>query len=217
MDPDDFDLGELASSTTPGRKKGQDLWQLVAGAGLAIYVLWARPFGFRRVPFRLQVPYVPSSAKQVENLMSLLEGRSGKLVDLGSGDGRIVVEAYRRGFRPAVGYELNPWLMHLSSLRAWWAGCQGKVCFCREDLWKADLSNCRNVTVFLAPGLVPLLEKKLLAELPEDACIAVARFPLGWTPSGVTGNGLERVWAYDIRAVRQAQQGTTGEPSAGAQ
>lgn len=37
-----------------------------------------------------QVPYVPSHTKQVENMMSLLEGRSGKLVDLGPGDGRIV-------------------------------------------------------------------------------------------------------------------------------
>lgn len=39
-----------------------------------------------------QVPYLPSSAQQVANTMSLLKGRSGKMVDLGSGDGRLVRE-----------------------------------------------------------------------------------------------------------------------------
>ncbi|XP_048350651.1 adenine nucleotide translocase lysine N-methyltransferase-like [Sphaerodactylus townsendi] len=211
MDPDDLDPGELAPSSLQGRRKNWNLWQVVVAAGLAVSLAWTRQFGIRRLPFRLQVPYVPSSAKQVENMMVLLEKRSGKLVDLGSGDGRIVVEAYRRGFRPAIGYELNPWLVSLSNIRAWRAGCYGKVCFCQEDLWKVDLSDCSNVTVFLTPGLVPLLERKLLAELPEDACVVVARFPfLKWTPSEVTGNGLERVWAYNIGAVRQAQQGKIG-------
>ncbi|XP_054848318.1 adenine nucleotide translocase lysine N-methyltransferase-like [Eublepharis macularius] len=214
MDADDLDLGQLAPTTSHGKRKGWHLWQMAAGTGLIVYVVRTKAFGFHRVPFRLQVPYVPSSAKQVENMMSLLEGRSGKLVDLGSGDGRIVVEAYRRGFRPVIGYELNPWLLHLSNIRAWRAGCYGKVYF-RQDHWKADLTDCSNVTAFLAPGLVPLLENKLLAELPEDACVVVARFPfLEWTPTGFTGDGLERAWVYNIRAVRQAQQGKTeGSPA----
>nr|XP_056722570.1 adenine nucleotide translocase lysine N-methyltransferase-like [Euleptes europaea] len=211
MDPDDLDPRELATSALHGRRRSWDLWQMVVGAGLAASIVWTRLSGLRRLPFRLQVPFVPSSTKQVENMMSLLEGRSGKLVDLGSGDGRIVVEAYRQGFRPVLGYELNPWLVCLSDIRAWRAGCYRKVRFCQEDFWKADLSDCSNVTVFLAPGLAPLLERKLLAELPEDACVVVARFPfLKWTPSSITGDGLERVWAYDIGAVRQAQRGKTG-------
>ncbi|XP_034986531.1 adenine nucleotide translocase lysine N-methyltransferase-like isoform X6 [Zootoca vivipara] len=128
-------------------------FQIAASTSLVLYFAWAGSLalGLRKV--YLQVPYVPSSVKQVRNMMSLLQGRSGKLVDLGSGDGRIVLEAYKQGFRPSVGYELNPWLLQLSNFRAWRAGCYGNVFFRREDLWKADLTDCNNVTVFLAPSL----------------------------------------------------------------
>uniref|UniRef100_A0A6J0UU61 Adenine nucleotide translocase lysine N-methyltransferase-like isoform X2 n=1 Tax=Pogona vitticeps TaxID=103695 RepID=A0A6J0UU61_9SAUR len=204
------DLEELATELH-GKGKNWDLSQILAGAGFTLYVAWAglRALGLRRAS--LQVPYVPSSAKQVNNMMSLLKGRSGKLVDLGSGDGRIVLEAYRRGFRPVVGYELNPLLLRLSSFHAWRAGCYGKVSYCQEDFWKANLSDCNNVTVFLAPSVVPPLERKLLSELPDDACVVAARFPfIKWTPASVAGDGLEQAWAYIIRDVRRAEQATAG-------
>nr|XP_020664244.1 protein FAM173A-like isoform X3 [Pogona vitticeps] len=122
-----------------------------------------------------------------------------------------VLEAYRRGFRPVVGYELNPLLLRLSSFHAWRAGCYGKVSYCQEDFWKANLSDCNNVTVFLAPSVVPPLERKLLSELPEEACVVAARFPfVKWTPASVAGDGLEQAWAYIIRDVRRAEQATAG-------
>ncbi|XP_061455126.1 adenine nucleotide translocase lysine N-methyltransferase isoform X2 [Rhineura floridana] len=117
-----------------------------------------------------------------------------------------VLEAYKRGFRPAVGYELNPWLLRLSRYRAWKAGCSRKVFYCREDLWKVNLSDCKNVTVFLAPSVLLLLERKLLVELPEEARVVAGRFPLpSWTPTSMAGEGLNRAWAYDMKTVRQAQ------------
>ncbi|XP_066496823.1 adenine nucleotide translocase lysine N-methyltransferase [Tiliqua scincoides] len=208
MDPDDPE--DLAAALQGKTVDGWGLLQIAAGTGLAVYAVWAGILmpGFRKVPLRLQVPYVPASAKQVENVMSLLKGRSGKMVDLGSGDGRLVLEAYQRGFRPAVGYELNPWLLRLSNYRAWKAGCYGKVSYHREDLWKVDLSDCTNVTVFLAPSVLPHLESKLLAELPDEARVVAGRFPLpNWTPTSVAGEGLHRAWAYDIKTVQQAVRG----------
>ncbi|XP_066496762.1 adenine nucleotide translocase lysine N-methyltransferase-like isoform X1 [Tiliqua scincoides] len=205
MDSEDH-LEELATELF-GKGKGWGLVHIAAGTALMGYFAWAGALvlGLRKVS--VQVPYVPSSAKQIENMMSLLKGRSGKLVDLGSGDGRIVLEAYKQGFSPAIGYELNPWLVQLSNLRAWRAGCYGKVFYHKEDLWKADLSDCNNVMVFLAPSVVPPLERKLLAELPDEACVVTARFPFfKWAPSSVAGDGLERAWAYYIKAVRQAKQ-----------
>ncbi|XP_062999053.1 adenine nucleotide translocase lysine N-methyltransferase-like isoform X3 [Elgaria multicarinata webbii] len=122
-----------------------------------------------------------------------------------------VLEAYKQGFRPAIGYELIPWLLQLSNFRACWAGCYGKVFYRREDLWKADLSDCNNVTVFLAPSVVPLLERKLLSELPDEACVVAARFPfVNWTPNHFAGDGLERAWAYNIRDVRRMERDTLG-------
>ncbi|XP_034988145.2 adenine nucleotide translocase lysine N-methyltransferase [Zootoca vivipara] len=207
MEPEDAE--ELAAELHGKPVDVWDLLQIAAGTGLTAYVVWAGILmpGFRKVPLKLQVPYVPANANQVENVMSLLKGRSGKMVDLGSGDGRIVLEAYKQGFRPAVGYELNPWLLRLSSYRAWKAGYYGKVSYCRDDLWKVDLSDCKNVTVFLAPSVLQLLERKLLVELPDEARVVAGRFPLpNWTPTSMAGEGLNRAWAYDIKTVRQSEQ-----------
>uniref|UniRef100_A0A8C9J3H5 Adenine nucleotide translocase lysine methyltransferase n=1 Tax=Panthera tigris altaica TaxID=74533 RepID=A0A8C9J3H5_PANTA len=127
--------------------------------------------------------------------------RPGKTVDLGSGDGRIVLAAHKCGLRPAVGYELNPWLVGLAQLHAWRAGCAGSVCYLREDLWKVSLRDCHNVSVFLAPSVLPLLEDKLQAELPAGARVVSGRFPLPtWQPVAVMGEGLDRVWAYDVHS-----------------
>ncbi|XP_063171164.1 adenine nucleotide translocase lysine N-methyltransferase-like [Candoia aspera] len=190
-------------------------FQIASSTGFLIYFAWTGALALRFRKVSPQVPYVPSSAKQVQNMMSLLKGRSGKLVDLGSGDGRIVLEAYKQGFQPVIGYELNPWLLKLSHFHAWRAGCYGKVFYLQQDLWKADLSDCSNVTVFLAPSVVPQLENKLLSELPEEACVVAARFPfLKWTPSKVVGESLEKAWAYNIREVRQGKEDTSGSSSA---
>ncbi|XP_067563304.1 adenine nucleotide translocase lysine N-methyltransferase isoform X2 [Pseudorca crassidens] len=144
------------------------------------------------------VPYVGASARQVEHVLSLLRGRPGKMVDLGSGDGRIVLAAHKCGLRPAVGYELNPWLVGLAWLHAWRAGCAGNVSYRRENLWK-----------------LPLLEDKLQAELPAGARVVSGRFPLPtWQPVAVLGEGLDRVWAYDVHSGGPAGQAVPGPSSA---
>nr|KAF6489382.1 hypothetical protein HJG59_004842 [Molossus molossus] len=198
MEQDDAD--DALTELRERRPGPSELLQVAAGTGLAAYAVWAlllQP-GFRRVPLRLQVPYVGASVRQVEHVLSLLRGRSGKLVDLGSGDGRIVLAAHRRGLRPAVGYELNPWLVGLARFYAWRAGCAGSVCYHRKDLWK-----------------LPLLEGKLQAELPEGARVVSGRFPLPtWQPVAVVGEGLDRVWAYDIHSGGPAGQAAPAPSSA---
>ncbi|XP_069005423.1 adenine nucleotide translocase lysine N-methyltransferase [Embiotoca jacksoni] len=180
--------------------------QIAAGTGLAVYAMWVGVLqpGFRKVPLRLQVPYIPASKAQVNNVMTLLRGRKGGLVDLGSGDGRIVLEAHQQGFIPAVGYELNPWLVRVAHFHAWRAGHNGKVSYRREDLWKVDLTKCKNVTVFLAPSVLSLLQEKLQAELPDDALVVAGRFPFtDWKPCRIEGHGVDRAWAYSMQAQRQ--------------
>ncbi|XP_072457447.1 adenine nucleotide translocase lysine N-methyltransferase [Notamacropus eugenii] len=204
MDQDD--PGEAMAEIQERHLGAPGILQVAAGTGLFAYTVWAvflMP-GFRKVPLKLQVPYVPASRQHVENVMTLLRGRSGKMVDLGSGDGRIVLAAYRQGFHPVVGYELNPWLIWLSWFHAWRAGCSRKVSYQKEDLWKVNLADCKNVTVFLAPSVLPLLETKLLAELPNKARVISGRFPFpNWEPTATVGEGLDKVWAYDIGLIRQ--------------
>ncbi|NXY59524.1 F173A methyltransferase, partial [Callaeas wilsoni] len=197
-----------------GALGGRELLALAVASGAAAWATWAVLLmpGFRRVPLRLQVPYQPSSPRQVANALALLRGRSGKTVDLGSGDGRLVLEAYKQGLRPALGYELNPWLLCLANYRAWKAGYRGKVSFLKKDLWKVNLSDCHNVIVFLAPSVKPPLATKLLAELPDDARVVAGRFPFpSWSPSSTLGQGLEQVWAYDMKEVRREAQGSVQE------
>ncbi|XP_034749388.1 adenine nucleotide translocase lysine N-methyltransferase isoform X2 [Etheostoma cragini] len=138
---------------------GWGVAQIAAGSGLAVYAMWAgilQP-GFRKVPLRLQVPYIAASKAQVDHVMTLLKGRKGGLVDLGSGDGRIV-----------------------------------------------DLTECKNVTVFLAPSVLSLLQQKLEAELPDDALMVAGRFPFpDWTPCRIEGHGVDRAWAYSMQAQRR--------------
>ncbi|XP_062841152.1 adenine nucleotide translocase lysine N-methyltransferase [Trichomycterus rosablanca] len=206
---DDDTQQEILTQFKEKRFGGWGLLQLTAGTGLAVYAMWAGVLmpGFRRVPLKLQVPYIPASKRQVSNVMALLKGRSGGLADLGSGDGRIVLEASRQGFSPAVGYELNPWLLRFARFHAWRTGNHRKVSYRREDLWKVDLSSYQNITVFLAPSVLPLLQKKLLVELPEDALIVAGRFPFSdWTPCGIEGEGVDRAWAYRVQVLRENSQ-----------
>lgn len=59
-----------------------------------IYGLWAMfCLPGMKVPFRLKVPFLPSTKEQTENVMKLLEGIQGWLADLGSGDGRLVSQS----------------------------------------------------------------------------------------------------------------------------
>ncbi|XP_043919739.1 ATP synthase subunit C lysine N-methyltransferase-like isoform X2 [Protopterus annectens] len=72
-------------------KHATRLGGILGGLTASVYGLWAVFVfpGFCKVPWRLRVPFLPSSKAQVQNVMKLLEDRKGRLVDLGSGDGRL--------------------------------------------------------------------------------------------------------------------------------
>ncbi|GFR31101.1 ATP synthase subunit C lysine N-methyltransferase, partial [Trichonephila clavata] len=84
---------------------------------------------------RICLPYVPATDNQIQHVISLLKTRKGNLIDLGSGDGRIVLTAAKIGF-PAVGVELNPWLVLYSKAKAFYLGLNKKAVFKRQDIWK---------------------------------------------------------------------------------
>uniref|UniRef100_A0A8C5T7T6 ATP synthase c subunit lysine N-methyltransferase n=1 Tax=Malurus cyaneus samueli TaxID=2593467 RepID=A0A8C5T7T6_9PASS len=106
-------------------------WGLLvtAGVGGTLVALYAVATPFVTPALRkVCLPFVPATAAQIQNVLKMLENRSGSLVDIGSGDGRIVIAAAKKGFQ-AVGYELNPWLVWYSRYRAWrdglFSGCGG--------------------------------------------------------------------------------------------
>lgn len=176
----------------------------VGGTLVALYAV-ATPF-ITPALRKTCLPFVPATTKQVENVVKMLRCRRGPLVDIGSGDGRIVIAAAKEGFT-AVGYELNPWLVWYSRYRAWREGVQGSATFYISDLWKVTFSQYSNVVIFGVPQMMPQLEKKLELELEDDARVIACRFPFPhWTPAQVTGEGVDTVWAYDASAFRGGGQ-----------
>uniref|UniRef100_A0A8C5J906 ATP synthase subunit C lysine N-methyltransferase n=1 Tax=Junco hyemalis TaxID=40217 RepID=A0A8C5J906_JUNHY len=180
-------------------------WGLLVTAGLggALVALYAVATPFVTPALRkVCLPFVPATAEQIQNVLKMLENRSGSLVDIGSGDGRIVIAAAKKGFQ-AVGYELNPWLVWYSRYRAWRDGVHQNTKFYISDLWKVSFSHYRNVVVFGVPQMMPQLEKKLEEELECNARIIACRFPFPcWIPDHTTGEGIDTVWAYDLKHSR---------------
>ncbi|XP_013858161.1 protein FAM173B isoform X2 [Austrofundulus limnaeus] len=150
-----------------------------------------------------QVPYLPSSRDQTQNVMKLLEGRRGRLADLGSGDGRLVFAASSAGFQ-CTGFEINSILVAYARSKACWIGVpSSQATFVKKDFWKTDLSPYNNVTAFLAPGVMEVLGEKLLNELPEEALVISCRFSVpNWPQKASVGSGLDQTFAYDISSVR---------------
>uniref|UniRef100_A0A8D2CMT2 ATP synthase c subunit lysine N-methyltransferase n=1 Tax=Sciurus vulgaris TaxID=55149 RepID=A0A8D2CMT2_SCIVU len=166
---------------------------IVGGALVVVYAV-ATPF-ITPALRTICLPFVPATSKQIENVMKMLRCRRGSLVDIGSGDGRVVIAAAKEGFA-AVGYELNPWLVWYSRYRAWQEGVHGSAKFYISDLWK-----------------MLQLEKKLELELEDDARVIACRFPFPhWIPDHVNGEGIDTVWAYDVSTFRGREKRPTSMP-----
>lgn len=104
-------------------------------------------------------PYVPTlkiSCDQALNLLDLKRGQT--LLELGSGDGAMLVAAARRGLK-AVGYELNPFLVIISKLRTRRYRSQVKVRW--GSFWSKDLSSADGVYVFLIDHFMSRLDTKM--------------------------------------------------------
>ena len=146
------------------------------------------------------LPYVPATTTQLANVSKALRGRSTtthpSLVDIGSGDGRIVIQAAKDGFA-AHGVELNRWLVYFSRWSAWRGGVRGQATFARQDLWKSDMSKFNNVVIFGVDQMMNQLESKLEKELAEGSVVVACRFKFPtWKPVEEIGVGVDTVWRY---------------------
>jgi len=148
------------------------------------------------------LPYVPATPAQVSNVLTGLSNRPlpSRLLDIGSGDGRIVMATAGAGFQ-STGVEINPWLVlysRLSARRSLPRPVSRQTSFVRRDLWKFPLSSYDNVVVFGVEEMMPPLKEKMEAELKSGARVVACRFPIhDWTPALTIGEGVDTVWVYD--------------------
>ncbi len=109
------------------------------------------------IPFG--APFLPTLKTQRKEALDLINLKPGQmLIDLGSGDGSILVLAAQRGLR-AVGYEINPFLFIYSWLRTRRYGTRVQIKF--RSFWRADLSRADGVFVFLITHHMHHLDKLL--------------------------------------------------------
>ena len=93
------------------------------------------------------------------------------VIDLGSGDGRTVIAAARRGAK-ALGIEYNPDMVELARRNAAKAGVAGRAMFVQADLFKTDFSEATVVTLFLLPEINLKLRSTILAMKPGTRVVS---------------------------------------------
>ena len=127
-------------------------------------------------------PYVPSPAIVVDRMLALAGVRPDDvLYDLGSGDGRLVIEAARRYGARGVGIEFEERLVLRSRESAAKTGLGGRVAFRQGDVMEADLRPATVVTMYLLPRLLVKLAPKLRAELRPGTRIVSHDYAIeGW-------------------------------------
>jgi precorrin-6B methylase 2 len=141
------------------------------------------------------VIWVPTPNELVSKMLEIAEVTPRDfLIDLGSGDGRTVIAAAKRGAQ-AIGIEYNPNMVELSTKNAKDAGVSEKTKFIKADLFEYDLSNATVITMFLLPEINLKLRPKLL-DLKPGTRIVSNTFTMGeWEPDfEVTAENSMESW-----------------------
>jgi len=118
------------------------------------------------------VVWVPTPDTLVNKMLDMAKVTPADyLIDLGSGDGRTVITAARRGVR-AHGIEYNPNMVKLSQENAAKAGVSDKATFVQGDIFKSDFSEATVITLFLLPSLNLKLRPLLLNMKPGTRVVS---------------------------------------------
>jgi len=144
-------------------------------------------------PIKDAGPYVPSPQSVVSDMLRYADvGANDFLIDLGSGDGRIVLTAAKVFGARGFGVEIKEDLVRKANEAAQKEGLADRVKFMKADLFKTDISPATVITMYLLPDTVNLLKDKLLTELKPGTRIVSHDYPLtGWIPEKYVQMDLE--------------------------
>jgi hypothetical protein len=132
------------------------------------------------------VIWVPTPQPVVDKMLDMAKVTpKDYVIDLGSGDGRTVITAAKRGAR-ALGIEYNPDMVELSKRNAAKEGVGDRATFIKADLFESDFSQAQVITMFLLPGINIMLRPKIL-DLKPGTRIVSNSFDMGEWQADETG------------------------------
>jgi len=149
-------------------------------------------------------PFVPSDQETVARMLRMAKLSPGaRVIDLGSGDGRIVIAAARA--EPTVsgeGVEIDSRLVAKSNAAAHAAGVASRVRFAHRNAFDADLRRVDVIFMWLFPDLQRLLRDKILEEARPGTRVVTASFDMGsWAPDeSDSGTPVVRMWKVPAKA-----------------
>jgi hypothetical protein len=154
-----------------------------------------------------KLPYVPTPQLVVDEMLKLAEVTAKDfVVDLGSGDGRMIISAATTFKANGLGVDIDPKLVQRSNQDAKSQGLDDRVKFIEQDMFKADLSKATVVTLYVLPDFMEKLRPKLLSEMKPGARIVAHDYYMSeWYPDRqvaltvaekVKANGTDKAYLY---------------------
>jgi tRNA G46 methylase TrmB len=141
--------------------------------------------------------YAPVSDKRIAKILRLINVKKDqKIVDLGSGNGKVLIALAKKGFN-VLGLEINPWLVFKSRKRIKKAGFGGKTEIKWADFWKVNLGEFNVIIIYGIGYMMKRLEQKLLKEVKKDLQVITVSFPF---PNLNYEKKLEDVYCYKLKA-----------------
>lgn len=150
---------------------------------------------------RLDVPYAVTRPELIARMLDMADvGPGSRVLDLGTGDGRILLAAARRG-ASGLGVDIDPVLVAEAREAASRAGLSGRARFAARDLFATPLGGYDVVTMFLLPEVNLRLRPRLLAELAPGARVVSHAFDMGeWRPDRTERVGGARAYLWRVPA-----------------
>ena len=128
------------------------------------------------------VVWVPTPQALVDKMLEMAKVTpKDYVIDLGSGDGRTVITAAKRGSK-ALGIEYNPDMVELSKRNAAKEGVSDKASFMKADLFESDFSQAQVITMFLLPSINLKLRPKILDLKPGTRIVSNSFDMDDWKP-----------------------------------
>ena len=146
----------------------------------------------------LDVPYIATRQEMIDTMLDLAEvGPDDRVVDLGTGDGRILISAAKDRGATGLGVDLDPAMIATAKANAVRAGISDRVSFAQADLFETSLEGADVVTMYLLPSVNLRLRPRLLEQLEPGSRIVSHAFDMGdWRPNatGTIGSSRSYLW-----------------------